>query len=88
MHDHVLNIKVAAANEKRISIVADNIFPTVICHLLHIMVQYDVVLKMQSEASEIRVVRILMTHFKNFSASLAVRKMMWGTAGQRFQQTV
>lgn len=61
MHDHILN-KVTAANEKRISIVADNIFLTVICHhLLPIMVQYDVVLKMQSKASEMGVVRILTT---------------------------
>lgn len=60
MHDHTLNNKVTAANEKRISIVAD-IFPTVIFHLLPIMVQYDVVLKMQSKASEIGVVRILTT---------------------------
>lgn len=75
MHDHFLNNKVAAANEKKISIVADIIFPTVICHLLPIMVQYDVVLKMQSKDSEVAVVRILTTQFKHFTTSLTVKKM-------------
>lgn len=87
MHDHLLRNKVTAVNEKKISIVGDNIPSTVTCHLSLIMCLDDVVLKMQSKTSEVGLIRILTT-IQTFQNFFNCQKNGWRIAGQHFQQTV